>query len=58
MKYGCYNCNKKGIYTEVSSNINERFIAEDGRCLCKKCSGGVNRASERTTKIIDYIEDM
>jgi len=43
MKYSCYNCNRKGIYTELSSNLRERFIAEDGRCLCGKCSVGVEK---------------
>lgn len=58
MKYSCYNCNKKGIYTELSSDIKERFIAEDGRYLCKKCSVGVQRATERQMKLIDYMEYM
>ena len=26
MKYACYDCDRKGIYTGISSNINQRFI--------------------------------
>ena len=58
MKYACYDCNKKGIYTELSSNINERFIATDGRCLCDKCSVGVKKATESQMQLIDYMEYM
>lgn len=31
MKYACYDCDTKGVYIEISSNINQRFIAIDGR---------------------------
>ena len=52
IKYSCYECNKKGFYTELSSDINKRFITEDGRCLCDKCSIGEERASEKHIQII------
>lgn len=58
MKYSCYNCNRKGVYTELSSNLRERFIAEDGRCLCEKCSVGAEKATERQMKVLDYMEYM
>ena len=38
MKYSCYGCHKKKIYTELKKS--ERFISEDGRILCKECSIG------------------
>lgn len=52
MMYICYDCNKKGVRTELSSNIEKRFIAEDGRCLCDKCSQGIERASEHLINLI------
>lgn len=52
MKYSCYECKKKGIYTELSSDIDERFIAEGGECLCDECSKGKERASEKHIKLI------
>lgn len=51
MRYGCYECGK-----EVSSDINKRFIAKDGRCLCEKCSVGVAPLSERMRKILIDLE--
>ena len=58
MKYACHDCDKNGVYTELSSNIHQRFIAKDGRCLCEKCSVGVNQITERQRIIIDYIQHM
>lgn len=52
MQYICYKCKK-----EISNDINKRFIAESGICLCEKCSVGVTPCPERLRKILtDYDE--
>jgi hypothetical protein len=35
MKYACHDCNKNGIYTELSPIINQRFISKYGRSLVR-----------------------
>ena len=52
MKYVCNKCK-----VEISSNINERFIAKDGRCLCSKCSEGIEPISERELQIIKEYQN-
>jgi DNA-directed RNA polymerase subunit RPC12/RpoP len=52
MQYICYKCGKI-----ISDDINKRFIAEDGVCLCEKCSVGVAPCSERIRKILIDLEE-
>jgi hypothetical protein len=52
MQYICYKCKK-----EISNDIKKRFIAEDGICLCEKCSVGVVPCSlELREKLIKLEE--
>jgi len=53
MKYSCYDCNKKGIYTEVEAST--RFVAEDGRVLCESCSKGVTPADKNLIGKLEII---
>lgn len=58
MKYSCYNCNKKGVYTELSEDESKRLISHDGKYLCEKCAKGVELVSKETIKRInDYIKN-
>lgn len=44
MKYCCNKCNENGIYTEVKKE--GRFVSEDGRVLCERCSVGETLADK------------
>lgn len=47
MEYACYKCGEK-----ISSDINKRFIAKSGECLCEKCSVGVPPCSKRIRNML------
>lgn len=57
MKYSCYQCSKEGVYTELSSNIDERFIAIDGKCLCEAHSKNIEPCREAIRSKLKQYEN-
>lgn len=51
MQYVCYKCKSK-----ISNDIRKRFIAENGVCLCSRCSVGVTPCSASVRKKLIELE--
>lgn len=56
MDYTCYECNKRGIRKVLSNDIDKRFIAFDGRCLCEECSKDIKRADKKHIDLIKQYQ--
>lgn len=51
VQYVCYKCKSK-----ISNDIRKRFIAENGVCLCEKCSIGMSPCSASVRKKLIELE--
>lgn len=56
MKYKCYECNKKGIYTEVEEK--NRFIDKNGKILCTECAKKAESCNDKIRFICDITSDL
>lgn len=45
IKYSCYDCRKKGVFTEVKEE--EKFISHEGKILCSKCKEGIKETEQK-----------
>lgn len=57
MKYSCHQCRKEGIYTELSYDIDKRFIAEDGQYLCEIHSKNIEPCREEIRAKLKQYEN-